>query len=65
MSDESFVVEVVHDETGEVVSQSKPTYLRRAEKIEDGYSINLNHAAYSTRIVRASVAADTPAGEPT
>ncbi len=46
-----YVVEVYDDGTGEVVHRSKPTYLRRAEKIEDGLSINLNHAAYSTRIV--------------
>jgi hypothetical protein len=48
---EKFVVEVFHDETGDIVAQSKPTYRRRAEKIEDGYGINLNWAEYSTRVV--------------
>jgi hypothetical protein len=55
---EQFVVEVVEDETGDIVSQSKPTYRRRAEKIEDGYMINLNHERYSTRIVPASEAGE-------
>lgn len=58
MSDntEQVVVEVYEDETGEIVAQSKPTYRRRAEKIEDGYGINLNWERYSTRIVPASEA---------
>ena len=48
---DQFVVEIVEDETGEVTWRSKPTYLRRAEKIEKGTGINLDWGKYSTRIV--------------
>jgi nitrogen regulatory protein PII-like uncharacterized protein len=48
---QQFVVEVVEDETGKIVAQSKPTSERRAEKIEDGYGINLNWEKFSTRVV--------------
>ncbi len=51
-----FVMQIVEDETGEIVSQSKPTYLRRAEKIEDGAGINLGWEKFSTRIVPAEQA---------
>ncbi len=49
-------MQIVEDETGEIVSQSKPTYLRRVEKIEDGAGINLNWEKFSTRIVPAEQA---------
>lgn len=51
MSDE-WVVQVIEDETGKVEYESKPTYRRRAERIEDGMGINLNWERFSTRIVR-------------
>ena len=50
---QQFIVQIVHDETGEITYQSQPTYLRRAEKIEDGMGINLDWANYSTRIIPA------------
>jgi hypothetical protein len=54
MSDEQWVVQIIEDETGKVEYESKPTYRRRAEKIEDGMGINLNWEHFHTRIVRAS-----------
>jgi hypothetical protein len=53
---EQFVAQIVEDSTGNVVRQSAPTYKRRAESIEDGMLINLNHDNYSTRVVPASEA---------
>ena len=47
---QQYVVEIVEDETGDVVWRSKPTTRRRAEKIEDGTGINLNWEKFSTRI---------------
>jgi len=52
MNDETqYVVEVVETATDKVEYRSKPTYERRAEKIEDGLSINLDHEHFFTRIV--------------
>lgn len=49
-TEHKYVVEIVEDETGDVVWRSKPTTHGRAEKIEDGTSINLNWEKFSTRI---------------
>lgn len=46
-------VEIVHDESGEVMTRMGPMGERAAEKTEGGASINLNHAEYSIRIVDA------------
>jgi hypothetical protein len=51
-----YVVQIVEDATGKVVRQSNPASHRRADKIEDGMNINLNHEAFHTRIVDASEA---------
>jgi hypothetical protein len=48
---DQWVVQIIEDATEKVVWQSKPTYRRRAEKIEDGSGINLDWEHYSTRIV--------------
>lgn len=45
-------VEIVSYETGEVVKEFKPVSSeRRAEKLDNGVNINLNHEKYFTRIV--------------
>ena len=54
---EQFVVQIIETATGEVEKQFGPTYERRAEKIEDGVSINLNHEAFHTEIKPAGDAA--------
>lgn len=48
----NYVVQIVKDETGEVVKEinAGPSHAR-AERIENGVLINLNHADYSTRII--------------
>lgn len=53
MSEVEWVVQIIEDETGKVEYESKPTYRRRAEKIEDGMGINLDWEHFHTRIVRA------------
>lgn len=45
-----YIVEIVERETGKVEYSSSPTTERRAQKIEDGMSINLNHEHFFTRI---------------
>ena len=57
MSDDEWVVQIIEDETGKVEYESKPTYRRRAEKIEDGMGINLDWEHFHTRIVRKEEAA--------
>lgn len=50
---EQFYVEVVNSETGEVVNTLGPAPERKADKIEDGVNINLNHEKYHTRLRKA------------
>lgn len=47
-------VEIVKDDSKEVVKRMGPMNERKAEKVADGASINLNHDAYSIRIVDAT-----------
>lgn len=51
---EQFYVEIVEYATEEVVKQSGPHSERRADKLDDGLNINLNHERYFTRIVSES-----------
>lgn len=51
-----FVVEIVKYETDEddkeiIVKRSEPVLARKADKLDDGYNINLDHENYYTRIV--------------
>ena len=46
----SYVVKVVHSETGEVVKMIEAVSERHADRIEGGVSINLNHDQYHTEI---------------
>ena len=48
-----YVAQIIEDATGKVVYESRPTYLRRATKIEDGMGINLDWARFTTRVVKA------------
>jgi hypothetical protein len=49
---ERFYVEIVKDgPPEEVVKRMGPMHERRADKVADGASINLNHDEYSVRIV--------------
>lgn len=51
MMEKHWWVEVVEDATGNVVSRSGNWNSERwAEKVADGYSLNLNHDKYSVRI---------------
>jgi len=50
----SYAAQIIEDETGNIVFQSKPTYKARAEKIEDGMGINLDWTRFHTRVVVAS-----------
>lgn len=56
--DEKFIVEIVEYESGNVEYASSPTSARRAQRIEDGMSINLNHADYFTRITKVPAAVE-------
>jgi hypothetical protein len=57
MSDKEFYVEIVqYAEEGEdekVVKRSGPHSERRADKIDDGLNINLNHERFYTRVVES------------
>lgn len=46
-----FYVEIVEKATNKVVERMGPMNERKAEKVEQGASINLNHQDYFTRIV--------------
>jgi hypothetical protein len=48
-------VEIVNTKTDEVVKRMGPMSERKAEKVESGASINLNHEEYHTRIVQGCV----------
>jgi hypothetical protein len=45
-------VEIVETETGKVEKRMGPMSERKAEKVEDGANINLDHENYHTRIVK-------------
>lgn len=49
-----FFVEIVDRQTDEVVSRMGPMPERKAERVEDGVSINLNRDRFYTRIVGKS-----------
>jgi hypothetical protein len=53
-ADKQYVVRIIEHGTGKVEYESKPTSRRRAERIEDGMSINLNHERFYTEIVEAA-----------
>ena len=46
-----FFVEIVKASSGKVVERMGPMSERKADKVESGASINLNHEEYFTRIV--------------
>ena len=48
-----FYVEVYRKSDGQIEKRSGPMTERKAEKIEAGMMINLNHEQYETRIVTA------------
>jgi len=48
-----FYVEIVKSSSGEVVKRMGPMSEKKADKVEFGASINLNHEEYFTRIVSA------------
>jgi hypothetical protein len=48
-----FYVEIVKSSSGEVVKRIGPMSQRKADKVESGALINLNHADFFTRIVPA------------
>lgn len=45
-----YYVEIVDTETDEVVKRMGPMSERRAEQVEDGANINLDHERFHTRI---------------
>lgn len=45
-----YYVEIVDDETGEVVKRMGPMNERKAERVENGANINMDHNRYYTRI---------------
>ena len=47
-----YFVEIVKHETDEVVKRMGPMDERRADKIDSGANINLNHDDYYTRIIK-------------
>jgi hypothetical protein len=51
---EPVFVEIVNRTTGEVARRIGPLTRRRAEKVERGASINLDHAGWFTRVVNQS-----------
>lgn len=46
-------VEIVEIDTDKVIKRMGPMSERKADRVEDGASMNLNHAKYFTRIVPA------------
>jgi hypothetical protein len=48
-----FFVEIINKSTGEVIKKMGPMSEGKADKVESGASINLNHDEYFTRIVSA------------
>lgn len=50
------VVQIIDWETNKVQKEFDPTSKGRAERIEDGVNINLNHDKFYTKIVEREVA---------
>lgn len=48
-----FFVEVVDAKTGKVVKRVGPVTERKADRVEGGMTVNLDHEHYFTRIVPA------------
>lgn len=46
-----YYVEIVHNETGNVVKRLGPMTERKADRVEDGVNEKLNHDHFYTRIV--------------
>lgn len=53
MSEQEVYVEIVFFDTGEVFERKGPFSKWRADKIDDGININLNHEDFYTRQVPA------------
>ena len=51
MPEERFIVQIVAFKDDEVVKESEPMSERRADHVDDGFAMNLNHEEYYTRIV--------------
>lgn len=49
-----YIVEIVSFETGEVAKRIECETERKAERVDGGININLNHEKYYTRIVPVS-----------
>ena len=49
-----YYVEIVEYGTGEIVKSMGPMSERKANKVEGGANINLNHEEYFTRIINKS-----------
>jgi hypothetical protein len=47
----NYYVEIVKTDLGEVVKRLGPFSERKADRVDDGANINLNHSEYFTRIV--------------
>lgn len=50
---EEYIVLIIESSSGAVEKAMKVTGYRRAERVERGAQINLNHALYHTEIIRA------------
>ena len=50
-----YFVEIVRYETDEVVKRMGPMDERKADKVDSGANINLNHDGYYTRIIEKEV----------
>lgn len=48
-----YYVEIVQHEDGDTLERRGPFTERRAEKVDNGLNINLDHERFYTRIVRA------------
>ncbi|MBI4020697.1 MAG: hypothetical protein HY369_00475 [Candidatus Aenigmarchaeota archaeon] len=58
MSTKQFYVEIVRDKDRHIEKRMGPMSERSAERTQRGASINLNHDAYSVRIVPAEDATE-------
>lgn len=54
MDNSKYTVQIIEDESGEIVKETKPMDNRQAEKVEAGMSINLNWERYSLKIKKVS-----------
>lgn len=52
MSEQDHFVEIVRTDSGEVVNRMGPMTECKADKVDEGANINLNHAEYHTRILK-------------